>query len=136
MKKKYLFGLILFTLFLTACGSKNTLKCTMEDKSEMGDVKAVMTLKFDKDDKFESVDSNMVINFTSKEVFDLMKLDTEEGLKELCNFYSEETKCTAKRDGQKVTIKVVDDNKDKNFVDQTKDEIIELLKDEENMKCN
>lgn len=143
MKKKYLMGLLLIsTLAFTACGNKNTLKCTATDKNnEIGKMELESTLRFDEDTK-KFKDADLIMTIDLKDDSLLSELKTEEDKKILCSFVANDGDCKVTVDGKKVKINVKNAKTNEDFFDKTKEEVKEYMEEQQkedssiDLKCS
>lgn len=131
MKKKYLVITAIGLLFLTGCGKKNVLKCTVEEKDEAWTMKTVMEIEFDSETKkYKSYDTKMTADFDDEE--------TAKGLEPIfsgmCDTLEEKESCKLTRDGKTIEI-VAKGVKNAEHEGKTREDAIKEL-EKEGMKCS
>lgn len=131
MKKRYLFILIIFTLLITGCGNKNTLKCTTNKETDGVKVKEIVTIYFEKD-----TDKLLFVNMDSEYKFENEDdaLAAAEMRESFCSDEVDAKSCEFDIDDNTLEIKVRE-LKDSTFNDLTKEEIKESFEKNKETTC-
>lgn len=131
MKKKFILFAIPM-LLLTACSSKNTLKCTMESDESGEKIKATMKVYFDSETgKYKNQDMDLEATAPTEE--DAKAAADEE--ETTCSLFSLGGECSVSRSGKVVKIKVRN-GVSSQFEGMTKEEVQKMVSEDKTTKCS
>ncbi len=131
MKKKFILFAIPM-LLLTACSSKNTLKCTMESDESGEKIKATMKAYFDSETgKYKNQDMDIEATAPTEEDAKAAADDKET----TCYYFSLGGECSVSRSGKVVKIKVRN-GVSSQFEGMTKEEVQKMVSEDKTTKCS